>query len=271
MCVRRFERLHPAKPSCPTPGVNPSSVPCPGLYFLLKIGKAGWLNEMQLPTESTPALTSWTPDSWQTRPAAQQPVYPDPAALAPRAGASWPGCRRWSPVGKSRTSSTNWPRRRAASVSCCKAAIARRASRTANPSAIASKLKILLQMSLVLVQGGKKRVIRIGRFAGQYAKPRSADTETRGRRHAAQLPRRHDQPRRVHRRGADAQSGAAAARLRAVRAHDQFHPLADRRRLRRPAPPRILGAGFRGQFARTPPNTRAWSRASAIRCGSWRR
>ena len=46
-------------------------------------------------------------------------------------------------------------------------------------SAIASKLKILLQMSLVLVQGGKKRVIRLGRFAGQYAKPRSADMETR--------------------------------------------------------------------------------------------
>src|SRR5262249_8686081 len=46
-------------------------------------------------------------------------------------------------------------------------------------SAIASKLKILLQMSLVLVQGGKKRVTRIGRFAGQYAKPRSSDTETR--------------------------------------------------------------------------------------------
>ena len=34
-------------------------------------------------------------------------------------------------------------------------------------------------MSLVLVQGGKKRVIRVGRFAGQYAKPRSADTETK--------------------------------------------------------------------------------------------
>jgi len=44
---------------------------------------------------------------------------------------------------------------------------------------IAAKLKILLQMSLVLVHGGKKRVIRVGRFAGQYAKPRSADTETR--------------------------------------------------------------------------------------------
>ena len=44
---------------------------------------------------------------------------------------------------------------------------------------IARKLKILLQMSLVLLHGLKKPVIRVGRFAGQYAKPRSADTETR--------------------------------------------------------------------------------------------
>ena len=44
---------------------------------------------------------------------------------------------------------------------------------------IASKLKILLQMSLVLVHGTRKRVIRVGRFGGQYAKPRSEDVETR--------------------------------------------------------------------------------------------
>ena len=44
---------------------------------------------------------------------------------------------------------------------------------------IAKKLKILLQMSLVLLYGLKKPVVRIGRMAGQYAKPRSADTETR--------------------------------------------------------------------------------------------
>ena len=42
-----------------------------------------------------------------------------------------------------------------------------------NNEIIANKLKILLQMSLVLVQGGKIPVIRVGRFAGQYAKPRS--------------------------------------------------------------------------------------------------
>lgn len=45
---------------------------------------------------------------------------------------------------------------------------------------IAKKLKILLQMSLVLLHGMKKPVIRVGRFAGQYAKPRSTDMETRG-------------------------------------------------------------------------------------------
>ena len=35
-------------------------------------------------------------------------------------------------------------------------------------------------MSLVLVHSSKKRVIRVGRFAGQYAKPRTEDLETRG-------------------------------------------------------------------------------------------
>ena len=47
-----------------------------------------------------------------------------------------------------------------------------------NADVISSKLKILLQMSLVLIHGLNKPVIKIGRMAGQYAKPRSAETET---------------------------------------------------------------------------------------------
>lgn len=43
---------------------------------------------------------------------------------------------------------------------------------------ISNKLKILLQMSLVLLHGLHKPIIRIGRIAGQYAKPRSSDYET---------------------------------------------------------------------------------------------
>lgn len=47
------------------------------------------------------------------------------------------------------------------------------------PGSITNKLKILMQMSLALVWGGRKPVVRIGRFAGQYAKPRSSPMETR--------------------------------------------------------------------------------------------
>ncbi len=47
------------------------------------------------------------------------------------------------------------------------------------PDVITAKLKILLQMSLVLVYAGKTPVVRIGRLAGQYSKPRSSATETR--------------------------------------------------------------------------------------------
>jgi 3-deoxy-7-phosphoheptulonate synthase len=44
---------------------------------------------------------------------------------------------------------------------------------------IANKLKILMQMSLVMVHEGKRPVVRVGRFAGQYAKPRSKLVESR--------------------------------------------------------------------------------------------
>ena len=47
-----------------------------------------------------------------------------------------------------------------------------------SPDVISNRLKVLLQMSLELVHGLRQPVVRVGRFAGQYAKPRSSDTET---------------------------------------------------------------------------------------------
>ncbi len=47
------------------------------------------------------------------------------------------------------------------------------------PEVISNRLKVLLQMSLVLVHGLRLPVVRVGRFAGQYAKPRSTDAETK--------------------------------------------------------------------------------------------
>jgi 3-deoxy-7-phosphoheptulonate synthase len=132
---------------------------------------------MPTKTDITSAPEDWTPTSWQTRKAAQQPVYPDPDALH----------RALGQLAKLPPLVTSWEIENLKS----QLAQATRGDRfllqggdcsesfeDCESAAIASKLKILLQMSLVLVQGGKKRVTRIGRFAGQYAKPRSADTET---------------------------------------------------------------------------------------------
>ena len=122
--------------------------------------------------------SDWSPVSWQKKPAAQQPAYPDSMelkrVLAQLADLP-PLVTSWEIENlKSQLADACRGERFLLQGGDCSESFA-----DCESSAIASKLKILLQMSLVLVQGGKKRVIRIGRFAGQYAKPRSAETETR--------------------------------------------------------------------------------------------
>ena len=126
----------------------------------------------------TISKTDWHPASWQSYPAAQQATYPDPAGLD-RAVAD---LSRLPPIVNS------WE------VDSLKGLIAKAQRGEAfvlqggdcaetfdecTSENIVAKLKILLQMSLVMLYGLKKPVVRIGRMAGQYAKPRSADIETR--------------------------------------------------------------------------------------------
>ena len=120
----------------------------------------------------------WHPASWQSKNAAQQASYPDQAALE-RAVAE---LSRLPPI------VTSWE------VDALKEEIAKAQRGEAfilqggdcaetfdecTSEDIVAKLKILLQMSLVMLFGMKKPVVRVGRMAGQYAKPRSADIETR--------------------------------------------------------------------------------------------
>lgn len=129
------------------------------------------------PSESVP--TGWTPDSWQRFPAAQQPAYADDGAVEEV-------CRQLAELPPLVSS---WE------VESLKSQLAAAAEGKAfllqggdcaesfadcTSAVIANKLKVLLQMSLVLVHGSKRPVIRVGRFAGQYAKPRSADIEELG-------------------------------------------------------------------------------------------
>lgn len=131
--------------------------------------------QLQNPTAN---LTDWSPASWQKRTAAQQPPYSDPkqlAAVLKQLARLPPLVTSWEIENlKQQLAAATRGERFLLQGGDCSESFA-----DCESSAIANKLKILLQMSLVLVQGGKKQVIRIGRFAGQYAKPRSADLETR--------------------------------------------------------------------------------------------
>ena len=73
----------------------------------------------------------------------------------------------------------SWPQQVGVRRSCSRAATARRRSSTATADNIRNKIKTILQMAVVLTYGASLPVIKMGRMAGQYAKPRSSDTETR--------------------------------------------------------------------------------------------
>jgi 3-deoxy-7-phosphoheptulonate synthase len=132
---------------------------------------------MPTTADKASAPGEWSPTSWQSRPAAQQPVYPDAVALQ----------RALEQLARLPPLVTSWEienlKHQLAAATrgemfLLQGGDCSESFDDCESAAIASKLKILLQMSLVLVQGCKRRVIRIGRFAGQYAKPRSTDTET---------------------------------------------------------------------------------------------
>lgn len=128
--------------------------------------------------DRTPSAHDWSPDSWRSKLAAHQVVYEDRQAVeraVQRLRSLPPLVTSWE-VERLREllADAQEGRRFVLQGGDCAETLA-----DCRPDLIASKLKILLQMSLVLVHGLKQPVVRIGRFAGQYSKPRSSPTETR--------------------------------------------------------------------------------------------
>lgn len=123
-------------------------------------------------------MQEWSPTSWQSKPAKQQPTYPDEPALeaaTAELAALPPLVTSWEIESlKSQLAEAAAGQRFLLQGGDCAERFA-----DCDSQSIASTLKILLQMSLVLVHGTHQRVIRVGRFGGQYAKPRSADVESR--------------------------------------------------------------------------------------------
>jgi 3-deoxy-7-phosphoheptulonate synthase len=124
-------------------------------------------------------MNSWSPESWKEFGALQQPTYPDVGELercVARLSHLPPLVTSW----EIETLKEHLAAAARGESFLLQGGDCAESFDNCTSSAITSKLKILLQMSLVLVHSGRRRVIRVGRFAGQYAKPRSSDFETRG-------------------------------------------------------------------------------------------
>jgi len=129
---------------------------------------------MSLPS-STPA--DWTKKSWRTKPIKQQPEYKDPEALnrALSKVSHLPPLVHAKEIEalKSRLSAAADGKMFLLQGGDCAESFA-----DCSKQPIENKFKILLQMSLILVWSARIPVIRIGRLAGQFAKPRTSNYET---------------------------------------------------------------------------------------------
>ena len=120
----------------------------------------------------------WHPTSWQSKQAKQQANYPDQAALQAaleELSSLPPLVTSWEILSlKNQIAQAQAGDRFFLQGGDCAESFAE-----CNSDVITNRLKVLLQMSLALTHGLQKPVVRVGRFAGQYAKPRSSDLETR--------------------------------------------------------------------------------------------
>jgi len=124
------------------------------------------------------AHTIWQPTSWRDKIAAHQTVYEDRDAVG-RAVEKLAGFPPLVTSGEIEHLKAHLAEAQRGERFVLQGGDCAERLDDCQPEIIANKLKILLQMSLVLVHGLRTPVVRIGRFAGQYAKPRSSLVETR--------------------------------------------------------------------------------------------
>ncbi|MEH6361638.1 MAG: 3-deoxy-7-phosphoheptulonate synthase class II, partial [Amylibacter sp.] len=122
-------------------------------------------------------VQNWTPDSWRNKPLIQVPTYPDEAALKAVEGK----LSTYPPLvfaGEARTLT-----QKLGDVSDGKAFLLQGGDCAESfgefhPDNIRDTFRVLLQMAVVMTYAGSKPVVKVGRMAGQFAKPRSSDMET---------------------------------------------------------------------------------------------
>ena len=121
----------------------------------------------------------WTPDSWRTKRALQQPNYPDLDKLK----AAEERLAKQPPLvfaGEARRLKKGLAKVASGEAFLLQGGDCAESFAEFSSNNLRDTFRILLQMAVVLTFGGAVPVVKVGRMAGQFAKPRSSDTETRG-------------------------------------------------------------------------------------------
>jgi len=120
---------------------------------------------------------NWAPNSWTDAEVRQLPDYPDTAALT----AATDTLRSFPPLvfaGEARNLTSALADVAAGKAFLLQGGDCAESFAEFHPNNIRDTFRVLLQMAVVLTYASKLPVVKVGRMAGQFAKPRSADTET---------------------------------------------------------------------------------------------
>jgi 3-deoxy-7-phosphoheptulonate synthase len=119
----------------------------------------------------------WTPSSWRDLPAVQQPDWPDQGAV----DSALKRLNQLPPLvfaGEARLLTTALGRVVDGKAFLLQAGDCAESFHDVSAASIRDKLKVILQMAAILTYSGGVPVVKVGRIAGQFAKPRSSPTET---------------------------------------------------------------------------------------------
>jgi 3-deoxy-7-phosphoheptulonate synthase len=127
--------------------------------------------------QSTAIMTkNWTPDSWRAHEARQLPTYPDADALR----AVETELRSYPPLvfaGEARDLTTRLADAAAGNAFLLQGGDCAESFAEFHPNTIRDTFRVLLQMAVVMTFASKMPIVKVGRMAGQFAKPRSGDFE----------------------------------------------------------------------------------------------
>ncbi|MCB1311755.1 MAG: 3-deoxy-7-phosphoheptulonate synthase class II [Sedimentitalea sp.] len=124
-------------------------------------------------------MTEWTKTDWRAKPRVQMPDYTDPAALA----AATAQLAKYPPLvfaGEARRLKSHLGAASRGEAFLLQGGDCAESFEQFSADGIRDTFKVMLQMAMVLTYGAKVPVIKVGRMAGQFAKPRSAPTEVVG-------------------------------------------------------------------------------------------